>query len=195
MFSELRQWHKPDVISYSASISACGAGGDWGRAFGLLEEMKEERTWPDVITYSAVITACEKGMEWGLALEFLKGMWNSVLEPDLISHSAAILACDKSGRLDSSNCSGDLDTMRRMLIVPISLNDQIHAPLHDSQPISSRTRQCGGMDMLYIVYGEPDSRVTSPTLYRRIHVSLFHVCSKLAQAVGDAGDACEKDGK
>ena len=78
--------------------------------------------------------------------------------------------------------------------MPIRRNVPSHAPLHDSQPISSRTLRCGGMDM-FSVYGEPDSRVTSPILYRRIHVSLFHMCSQLARPVDDAGDACEKDGK
>lgn len=28
IFAELRQWQKPNVISYSASIGACGAGGE-----------------------------------------------------------------------------------------------------------------------------------------------------------------------
>ena len=148
----------------------------------------------EMISFNATISACEKGMEWGLALEFLKETRNYVLEPDLISYSAAIFACDKSGRLDHLICAGRLDTMRRRLIMPIRRNVPNHALLHDSQPISSRTLQCGGMDMFY-VYGEPDSRVTSPTLYRRIHVSLFHICSQLARPVGDAGDACEKDGK
>lgn len=44
-FAELRQWQKPDVISYSANISSCVAGGDWRRASLSLEEMKEERIW------------------------------------------------------------------------------------------------------------------------------------------------------
>ena len=38
MFSELRQWLKPDVISYRSSISARGAGWDWGWASLLLVE-------------------------------------------------------------------------------------------------------------------------------------------------------------
>ncbi len=29
MFGELRERHKPDVISYNAAISACGAGVKW----------------------------------------------------------------------------------------------------------------------------------------------------------------------
>lgn len=111
VFSALRQWHKPDWISYNASISACGGGGEWMRAFGLLEEMKEERTWPGVTAYNAVISACEKGVEWRLALECLEEMRNYVLEPDLISYFVAIHACDKSGRLDYFNCSGHIGTM------------------------------------------------------------------------------------
>ena len=64
MFAELRQWHKPDVISYNASISACENGTkwgfavqylqemrDWGHASLILEEMKEGHTWPDTTAY------------------------------------------------------------------------------------------------------------------------------------------------
>ena len=96
VFSELRQWHKPDVSNYSASISACGAGGEWGRASLFLEEMKEERTWPDVTTYNAVISACEQGGQVEEALRVFAELrqWH---KPNVISYSATISACGTGG--------------------------------------------------------------------------------------------------
>ena len=89
MLSELRHWYKPDVISYSAAISACGAGEKWGLAAWLVEVMKEERSWPNMTSYAAAISACEKGRAWKEALgRFLELChW---YEPDVISYNAAI---------------------------------------------------------------------------------------------------------
>ncbi|CAK0893392.1 unnamed protein product [Prorocentrum cordatum] len=94
---------EPDVISYSAGISACEKG----------DEME-----PDVISYSAGISACEKGEQWqrwsptssatalgsararrassgSRALALLSEMREAKLEPDVISYSAGISACEK----------------------------------------------------------------------------------------------------
>jgi pentatricopeptide repeat protein len=40
----------PDVITFSATISACEKGGQWQRALALLDEMRAARVAPDVIT-------------------------------------------------------------------------------------------------------------------------------------------------
>jgi pentatricopeptide repeat protein len=48
---------EPDVITYNASISACGKGGQWEKALQLLEEMRAKGVEPDVFTYGAVIDA------------------------------------------------------------------------------------------------------------------------------------------
>ncbi|CAK0809444.1 unnamed protein product [Prorocentrum cordatum] len=51
---------EPDVISYSAGISACEKGEQWQRALALLSEMWEAKLEPNVISYSAGISACAK---------------------------------------------------------------------------------------------------------------------------------------
>ena len=52
----------PDVVSYSATISACGKGEQWVGALELLQEMPRRALQPDVISCDAAISACEKGM-------------------------------------------------------------------------------------------------------------------------------------
>mgnify|MGYP002172670610 CR=1 FL=1 len=91
MLSELRHWYKPDVISYGAAVSACGAGEKWGLALWLWEEMKEERSWPDVTSYGAAISACEKGCVWEEALWMLSELrhW---YKPNVISYSGLFYA-------------------------------------------------------------------------------------------------------
>ncbi|CAK0795675.1 unnamed protein product [Prorocentrum cordatum] len=41
---------KPNVISYSAGISACEKGGQWQPALALLSEMWEANLEPDFVT-------------------------------------------------------------------------------------------------------------------------------------------------
>ena len=64
----------PNVISFSAAISACEKGGHWHEAVRLLSVMSWEDLSPDVISFSADISACEKGGQWNEALRLLKTM-------------------------------------------------------------------------------------------------------------------------
>ncbi|CAN0564514.1 unnamed protein product, partial [Ectocarpus sp. 12 AP-2014] len=45
----------PNAINYNQAIRALGKGGDWERATGLLEEMKEAGVSPDERTFNAAI--------------------------------------------------------------------------------------------------------------------------------------------
>ncbi|CAK0881003.1 unnamed protein product [Prorocentrum cordatum] len=88
-----------EKVSYSAGISACEKGEQWQRALALLSEMWEAKLEPDLIfSYSAGISACQKGEQWERALALLSGMWEAKLEPDDISYSAGIRACERSGQ-------------------------------------------------------------------------------------------------
>ena len=62
----------PDVITYSALISACAKGPTAERASELFQETRYQGRGPDVITYSALISAGAKGQKLERALELLK---------------------------------------------------------------------------------------------------------------------------
>ena len=51
---------EPNVISYTAAISACEKGGQWERALVFLQDIQQRGLDLDVISYSAVISAGEK---------------------------------------------------------------------------------------------------------------------------------------
>merc|ERR1712032_433337 len=76
---------EPDVITNSASISACEKGHQWAMALQILGKMRRSGLEPDVITNSASISACEKGHQWAMALQILGKMRRSSLEPDVVA--------------------------------------------------------------------------------------------------------------
>ena len=51
----------PNVVSWSAAISACEKGKQWEGALGLLQEMVHQLLTPNVVSWSAAISSCEKG--------------------------------------------------------------------------------------------------------------------------------------
>ena len=57
----LQQGLQPDVITYSALITACEKGGMAERALQVFDKMLQQGLQPDVITYSALIHACKRG--------------------------------------------------------------------------------------------------------------------------------------
>ena len=60
----MQHWQmQADVITYSATISACEKGQQWMAAVALLREMQQWQMQANVITYSGTISACEKGQQ------------------------------------------------------------------------------------------------------------------------------------
>ncbi|CAK0862381.1 unnamed protein product, partial [Prorocentrum cordatum] len=83
---------EPDVISYSAGISACEKSEQWPRALALLCEMRAAKLEPDVtLSYSAGISACEKGEQWQQSLALLIEMRAVKVELDVICTTASAL--------------------------------------------------------------------------------------------------------
>ena len=63
LFVEMQQKGlQPDVITYTAVITACAKGGMAKRALQLFDAMRHHGLQPNVITYNAVISACGKGL-------------------------------------------------------------------------------------------------------------------------------------
>lgn len=55
----------PDVVTYTALISAYERGGQWRRALQAYEQMCSQRCKPDAIVYNAIIDAIwETGVVW-----------------------------------------------------------------------------------------------------------------------------------
>jgi pentatricopeptide repeat protein len=69
---------EPNVISFSAAISACEKGGQWERALGLLGEMRAVGVEPDVISFNAVIQACATAVQPASALEVFRAASDAV---------------------------------------------------------------------------------------------------------------------
>ena len=55
----------PDVVTYTALISACGRAGEWQRALAAFGSMAYQGCRPDAIVYNAIIdTLWETGVFW-----------------------------------------------------------------------------------------------------------------------------------
>lgn len=66
VFEEMQgQGCTPDVVTYTALISAYEKGGQWRRALGAFEQMRAQRCKPDAIVYNAITDALwETGVIW-----------------------------------------------------------------------------------------------------------------------------------
>ncbi|BEU73771.1 hypothetical protein MAFF211271_33260 (plasmid) [Ralstonia syzygii subsp. indonesiensis] len=112
----------PNVITYSAMISACEAAGRADEALALLDAFKamggdDPVMRPNVVTYSAAISACEKAGWADEALALLGELkelarHDPALRPNVVTYSAAISACEKAGRVDEALAL--LDELRAM---------------------------------------------------------------------------------
>ena len=93
---------EPNVIAYSAAVSACERRQEWEQAVALLADMQRGGPAPNVVTYSAVISACEKAAQWQSAIHILAGMQQRSEKLDKIVYSAAISACEKGERWEEA---------------------------------------------------------------------------------------------
>jgi pentatricopeptide repeat domain-containing protein 1 len=79
LFSAGAQWEKarkvyeqmqsngcqPDVVTYTALVSAYERGGQWLMALEAFDEMVARGCWPDAIVYNAIIDALwQTGVVW-----------------------------------------------------------------------------------------------------------------------------------
>ena len=73
----------PDIISYSAAISACDNGRQWQQAsaLGLLAVMQQTAVLPTVTSYIAALSACDICRQGQQALGVLAGMQLMLFRP------------------------------------------------------------------------------------------------------------------
>ena len=65
---------KPDVVSYTLAIDACGEAGEWERACVLLDKMRHDGVEPDHLCYGAAIHACGRAGKHERAVDMLRDM-------------------------------------------------------------------------------------------------------------------------
>ena len=70
----VQQLLTPDVVSWSAVLSACENGTQWEGALGLLREMVHQLLTSNVVSWSAVLSACENSKQCEEALGLLHEM-------------------------------------------------------------------------------------------------------------------------
>eukprot|EP00438_Fugacium_kawagutii_P031975 Skav234152 [mRNA] locus=scaffold2592:207880:209484:+ [translate_table: standard] len=86
---------QPNLVTYSAAISACQSAAQWQEAVFLFGKMRSKEMLPNVITYSAVLSACDKGGQWERSLKLLQEMGESQVLPDSVACGAALSACER----------------------------------------------------------------------------------------------------
>ena len=50
----------PDVITFSAAITALGSQSQWHMALHVLQDMFAHRVTPNTVSFGAAMSACEK---------------------------------------------------------------------------------------------------------------------------------------
>ncbi len=94
----------PDVATFSATISACEAAGEWQRALGVLQMMMDDverdETLLNIYCFNAAISACEKGQAWVEALELYERMLDigGAIFPNVVTLNSLLVALEKAGQ-------------------------------------------------------------------------------------------------
>lgn len=112
----------PNVITYTALISACEKGQQWTHALQLFRDMRQDSAEANRITFNSTISSCEKGQQWLRALALLPEMRQRSMKPDTITYNALISACSRGQNW--SQAINLLDEMRHYGLQPslISFN-------------------------------------------------------------------------
>ena len=94
----------PDVATFSATISACEAAGEWQRALGVLQMMMDDHEKSNdlmnIYCFNAAISACEKGQAWVEALELYERMLDigGPIFPNVVSLNSLLVALESAGQ-------------------------------------------------------------------------------------------------
>merc|ERR1719414_20293 len=93
LLGEAQAHAHPTVLTYNATLSACGKGTQWQRAIQLMDEFPRG-IQTDEVTYNTVIDACGKGGHWTGGLSLLASMTQCV--PSTITYTSAAIACARA---------------------------------------------------------------------------------------------------
>lgn len=208
---------EPNVIVFSAAISACGNAGQVVKARELFEEMKQRGLSPNLITYHALISAYRHDRQPGKARELLEEMLSQGLAPNIITCNLLISAYVDAGQPDealkwfkemrSRGISPDAITYEALLPAYVKagepgealewfegMRSQGLSPIITYTAVISVLERAGMHDKVSELLGKGiDEGVFKPTLGldRRLDLLNLHTSAVLGQAAG--GPANERD--
>ena len=78
----------PNVVTYSALVSACEKGEQPQRALELFNAMKQQGVLPNGIAYNALVCACKKGQEPNMVLKVFNSMQRQGVVPNAVTCAA-----------------------------------------------------------------------------------------------------------
>ncbi|CAE8642832.1 unnamed protein product [Polarella glacialis] len=89
-----------NVVTYSASASACKRSNEWEGALAAISAMAVDGISLDIVAFSAVVSAVAGSQGtagWKRALEALQQMQRARVQPNTVVVTTAISACDSHG--------------------------------------------------------------------------------------------------
>lgn len=129
MLKRFRQLMRPNAVTFSTCLHACGEGLQWALSLHLLREMKLAGVLPNVISYSSIVRACVKADEDKMVVELIKEMRISQVWPNSNFFSGAISAA----------------TARSWILALWLLEDmRVHGVLPDASMFGYVVSACGG---------------------------------------------------
>ena len=90
---------RPDVYTYTATISACERGGEPSTSLEVFTRMQARGVAPNTASYNAAIRAAATRELWPVALSLLSDMRADAVPLDLVTYNSVLAACERGGEL------------------------------------------------------------------------------------------------
>jgi len=120
--------HKPNVISYTALMSAYAAAMLWRKAEKVAIEMTNEEIKHTLVSYTTLIGAYANAGEWEKALYCLESMPGEGLRPDAFTYNRVLRAMQAAGEQEKA-----LDLFARMTEASVAPDANTFDALADDQ--------------------------------------------------------------
>lgn len=83
----------PDIISFSAAVTACDRCDKWAASLSLLSRIFGSRLVPDTVLFNSVLHCLESPAQWRIALSLLRDMPSRSVLANEMSYRSVMGAC------------------------------------------------------------------------------------------------------
>ncbi|CAE8617339.1 unnamed protein product [Polarella glacialis] len=105
---------RPDVVTFSATVSACARGHRWEHVLEILSEMRHAQAAPNALTVTNALGSLVSN--WKVALELVMGASAGRVTPDVVCFGSALSAFEKCKAWEQVLAM--LPVMRRRAVPP-----------------------------------------------------------------------------